>query len=164
MLHTDQITQGSGWMTSLNSVPPCLVKMSYYQWKGIFPHSVKEQAGAEEFRSLVHRWFVYLYFHALHVIHKWWRMIKRIVCTGGWRTTRPTWQCGPYGRNLGIHVFCTYKHTRIHKLGSVSVGVILLRGSNSDERRKKHMTSFGSGCLLHFCLFFCRGGLEGKAT
>lgn len=75
--------------------------------------------------------------------------------TGGWRTTRPTWQRGPYGRNYQIHLFCTYKHTRRHKLGSVAVGV-KLKGSNSDERRKKHILSFG--------FFFFRGGLEGKAT
>lgn len=49
----------------------------------------------------------------LYVIHEWWCMMKGIVCTGGWRTTRPTWQRGPYGRNFWIHVFCTYKHTQV---------------------------------------------------
>lgn len=98
------------WMTQLNSVPLCLFGMSYYQRN--FPSDSKGAGGCrtETFSVEMSRyWNVLVWCLSciyLYLLLTYWMSsinqctIKCIACTGGWGTTRPTWQRRPYGRSF----------------------------------------------------------------
>lgn len=105
----------------------------------------------------------------LNVIQKFVYDEMYCVCAGWWRTTRPTWQCWPYCKDLQIYTLYILKYTHIHKLLFFSLGlsetfVDYLLGS-AQIRWDKHIVSIEPfwSCVCVFVLFY-RGGLDGKAT
>lgn len=132
-------------MTSWKAVPPCLIKMSYYQWTGIFPHPVKEQKGAEQFRSLVLRCHtcVRLSYCMLSINDNvWWNVL---FVQGDEGPLGPRGNAGPA---VGTSGFTYSVHTN---KSSVAVGVKLLRGS--DQKKKTLWALYLFVCDTSTCFF-----------